>query len=301
MPAIPVDLAPRLAAIERHIAALPSPRADSTPDPRVAAIGERLAGIERRLGEIAAVPGAVSPDQVAALQRRVQALKSAPAPSVDTSKIAELTAETTRLREDLARLQDEVGALSLVVGDLMKSDRAAAKRNDALLLAVGQLREAMARGDSFAPELASLQALTDNDPSFGPAINTLAAHAARGIKTRAQLRDEFARVAPAIMRNAGGDTTTSWWQAPIDRLSNLVSVRKIGDVAGDTPDAIAARAEYRLSEDDLAGAVSAVERLSGAPAEAARPWLADARARLDAERAVAALSAQALKAGANAP
>jgi uroporphyrinogen-III synthase len=302
VPAIPVDLAPRLAAIERQIAALPSPRADSAPDPRVAAVGERLAGIERRLGEIAAAPAAsVTPDQLSALQRRIQTLESAPAPNVDTSKIAELAAEATRLREDLARLQDEVGALSLVVGDLMKADRAAAKRNDALLLAVGQLREAMARGSSFAPELASLQALASNEPSFAPTINSLAAHAARGVKTRAQLRDEFARMAPAILRNAGGDTTTSWWQAPIDRLSNLVSVRKIGDVAGDTPDAIAARAEYRLSEDDLAGAVSAVERLSGAPAEAARPWLTDARVRLDAERAVAALSAQALKAGAYAP
>jgi uroporphyrinogen-III synthase len=295
------DLVLRLAAVERQLAN-PPPRPESAADPRVAAIGERLAGIERRVGEIAAAPAAsVTPDQLSALQRRIQSLESASAPSVDTGQIANLSAETTRLREELARLQEEVSALSLVVGDLMKADRAAAKRNDALLLAIGQLREAMARGGSFAPELASLQALADNDPSFGPAINTLAAHAARGVKTRAQLRDEFARVAPAILRSASTGASESWWQAPIDRLSNLVSVRKIGDVAGDMPDAIAARAEYRLSEDDLAGAVSAVERLSGAPADAARAWLTDARARLDAERAIAALSAQALKAGANAP
>jgi uroporphyrinogen-III synthase len=301
VPAIPVDLPPRLAAVEQRLSQLSTQISENSPEKWLIGSRERLAAIEQRLGELAAASSAVAPEQVAALQRRIQALESAPAPNVDTSKIAELTAEATRLREDLARLQDEVGALSLVVGDLMKADRSAAKRNDALLLAVGQLREAMARGGSFAPELASLQALTDNDPSFGPAINTLAAHATRGVKTRAQLRDDFARVAPAILRNAGTGTSESWWQAPIDRLSNLVSVRKIGDVAGDTPDAIAARAEYRLSEDDLAGAVSAVDRLSGAPADAARPWLTEARARLDTERAIAALSAQALKAGAITP
>lgn len=295
------DLVVRLAAVERQLAN-PPPRPESAADPRVVAIGERLAGIERRLGEIAAAPAAsVTPDQLSTLQRRIQSLESAPAPSVDTGQIANLSAETTRLREDIARLQDEVGALSLVVGDLMKADRTAAKRNDALLLAVGQLREAMARGGSFAPELTSLQALAGNEPSFGPAINALATRAERGVKTRAQLRDEFTRVAPAILRSASTGASESWWQAPIDRLSNLVSVRKIGDVAGDTPDAIAARAEYRLSEDDLSGAVSAVERLSGAPADAARAWLTEARARSDAERAIAALSAQALKAGANAP
>jgi uroporphyrinogen-III synthase len=291
------DLTPRLTAIERQIAALGQPQ----PDARVAAIGERLAGIERRLGEIAAAPApvpAVTPDQIAALQRRLDALQ---VPQIDVAALGELRAETTRLREDLAKLTEEVGALSLVVGDVMKSDRAAAKRHDALLLGVGQLRETMARGASYAPELAALQAIAGSDPAFAPPLTALAAHAERGVKTRAQLREEYERILPAILRAAGGEPASSWWQAPFDRLSNLVSVRKIGDVAGDTPDAVAARAEFRLSEDDLAGAVTAIERLGGPPAEAARAWLLDARARLAVERALASLSAQALKAGATTP
>jgi hypothetical protein len=50
----------------------------------------------------------------------------------------------------------------------------------------------------------------------------------------------------------------------------------------------------RLSESALAAAVAELEGLTGAPATAAGAWLDDARARLAAERAVAALQAAAV-------
>jgi hypothetical protein len=74
------------------------------------------------------------------------------------------------------------------------------------------------------------------------------------------------------------------------KLSELVSVRPVGeDVEGDDAAARVARAEAVLAKGDLAGAVAELEGLTGQAAEAAAPWLADARARLDAEAALAAL------------
>ena len=53
-------------------------------------------------------------------------------------------------------------------------------------------------------------------------------------------------------------------------------------VAGDSPSAVAARAEVKLSAGDLAGALAELDALQGAPAEAAADWRARARARLAA-------------------
>ena len=79
------------------------------------------------------------------------------------------------------------------------------------------------------------------------------------------------------------------------RLRSLVTVRPVGgDVAGDSPEAHLARAEARLDEGDLAGAVSELEALEGPAAEAAAPWLAGARARVAADQAIEALRERAL-------
>jgi hypothetical protein len=60
-----------------------------------------------------------------------------------------------------------------------------------------------------------------------------------------------------------------------------VRVRRVGeDAAGDTPDAVLARAEAAMDNGNLAKAVDEVGALQGEPAAAFADWLADAKARL---------------------
>jgi hypothetical protein len=74
----------------------------------------------------------------------------------------------------------------------------------------------------------------------------------------------------------------------------LVTVRSVGaDAEGSDADARVARAEARLADGDLAGAVAEIEGLEGPAAEAAAGWLERARARLAAEQALASLQEQA--------
>jgi hypothetical protein len=73
-----------------------------------------------------------------------------------------------------------------------------------------------------------------------------------------------------------------------------VTVRPVGDdVRGDTAEARVARAEAALDKGDLAAAVAELDQLEGRPAEAAADWLAQAKARLGADQAVAQLRTQA--------
>ena len=74
----------------------------------------------------------------------------------------------------------------------------------------------------------------------------------------------------------------------------LVTIRPVGaDAEGDHAAARVARAEARLADGDLAGAVAELEGLEGAPAAAAAPWLEQARTRLAAENALHGLRAHA--------
>jgi hypothetical protein len=51
-------------------------------------------------------------------------------------------------------------------------------------------------------------------------------------------------------------------------------------VQGDSTDAVVARAEAKLDEDDLPGAIAMLQGLSGAAADLASPWIHDAQHRV---------------------
>ncbi len=98
-----------------------------------------------------------------------------------------------------------------------------------------------------------------------------------------------------VVRAAVLPIEEGWWQETLRRLGSVVTVRReSGEVAGDSPSAVLARAEGRLTDGNLAAAVRELEQLDGPEAEVAQNWLNDARARLEAERALSALSTLAI-------
>jgi len=164
-----------------------------------------------------------------------------------------------------------------------------------LALAVAQLRRAVDGGQAYSAELAACRALAGGDAKVVGALDALAPSAGAGLASRAALADEFSDTAAAISRAALQRGETGWLRAVIDRLDSLVTIRPVGAaVAGETPRARAARAEALLARNDLAGAVKALDGLEGQPAEAAKPWLARAKARAGAEAALSLLEAQAM-------
>ena len=77
----------------------------------------------------------------------------------------------------------------------------------------------------------------------------------------------------------------------VERVQGFLSIRRVGEIPGDSPTARVARAEARLGVDDLAGAVGGPRRRAGCRlgrvADAMDRCMA--RRRLAAERALAAL------------
>jgi uroporphyrinogen-III synthase len=307
-----------------RIAALESAARDaqSAPAQIVAGVTERLDKLESGLAALRAAgqqSSATTPsDDVAALAGKIAALEaqfaalptspqSTSAP-VDSAEMGRLSGENAQLRSDLDALTARLDAL----------DQAMAAQGEdaggvAFVLAVGNLGSALATSRPFAAELSAVTELAAAESTLSKQATELTAplapRAARGVPTLVDLRAGFSVAARAIVDAAKQPESAAaepseprpwyvrdldWLSAAGDFVTSQVSVRPVGDVVGDDAGARVARAEVRLAEGALAAAVAELEGLSGAPATAAAGWLDDARARLAADQAVAALQAAAV-------
>ena len=233
-----------------------------------------------------------------------------------TSKADGLAVATARNEAGVANLTNEVRTVSgqvagLGVDDLRSSTAAlstkldsldtrldtvegqvrgqvAAERN-AMLLALGQLDDAVAAGQPYAQSLSLMSSYAD-DRAPAAAMATLQSHATSGVTTLSALRVRFKDTGDAIVA-ADYDATADegLFGDVVRNLSKLVIVRS-RDPNDPGANGVVARSEAALEAGNLAGAVSEVESLEGPPAQVAASWLADAEARLAVDSALTALA-----------
>jgi uroporphyrinogen-III synthase len=277
-PAIPPDWAARIEALERRVtlAQAAQPPAAPAEGASVAPSDDRIAAMERTLGSVEESLARIA-NALASTERRIAALEAASRGTADQAAVAALRAETERLAGDLGRTAEAAQQSAGRTGSVAQR------------LAFTQLRDAIARGAPFESELASLRAAGAD--AAVTALAPIAPAAARGIPTLPTLTRSFGAVADAIVQTER-PTDTPWWWMPIERVRSLVSARPVGDVPGDTPGAIAARAEFRLVNGDLAGALRELEGLRGAAGAAAAAWRSDAAARAQADAILARVGAE---------
>ena len=325
------DLSAKLAALQQQVAALPPDVAllpyqvaklqgDVAAEKTVGAPGQlspEIAGLPARLADlesrVAALKPADLPADLAGLPARVEALEhntgSAGSPA-DAAAMTQLQSDVTALSDrlkaaeaaaaDLASLKQEVATLSANSGKLVDTGAAVA-------LSIEQLRDAVAGGKPFAGALDALAKMAADDPAMAealaPPLAALKADGDSGVATLADLQDSFPATADAILRAAANSSDAaaagaSFTDRVLARLASLVSIRPVGGGAsGDDPPARVARAEARLAAGDIESAANELAGLpAGDAANAAKPWLDRANARLDAERGLDKLRAAAIAA-----
>ncbi|MDH3473785.1 MAG: mitofilin family membrane protein, partial [Rhodospirillales bacterium] len=244
-------------------------------------------------GDLAALNAAA--EDFAARLGRLE--KSAGTPAASPEELASLSSASRDLGGRVAALEARLGELDRFERELdgLKTRLAArptAGGQMALMLALVQLRDALGGSGSYEPQLAALRAAAAGDGELGAAMAPLAPRAARGVPTVAMLSRSFSKAAGGIVAAGAGEEADGPLSGVLRRLSDVVTVRPIGDVEGPGAGAVVARAEHRLQAGDLAGAVQELDGLSGPAAEAAAAWRSDAEARLAADAALAALGAQ---------
>ena len=305
-------LAARVAAVETRLVA-PSPGIDAVQSAmsqlarRADQLDSRLAAVEKR-----PAPPSVDTDAInsalGALGRRVDQLESAAKPdlgpiragmqqveqrlaAIETQSASRIASETAASKD----MQQELSRLGKVEGDL--ADRVAALEREAqsqekpelradgmLALLLGQMREAIEQARPFPAEFgAFIKLARGSDLAAG--AQPLAEPARNGVASRAVLVKGLAELAG---RMAASDPAvkSDWREQTLARLRGLVTIRRIDDSSHTGSNGAVGAAQAALARGDLAGAVAALEPLTGADAEAARPWLLLARERLTAETAL---------------
>jgi len=189
-------------------------------------------------------------------------------------------------------------ALPLDAGSLaarlerLELDQRRASEAAAAALAAASLAEAAQGSAPFADELTALGGLL---PPSGD-VRALQAAAAIGAPTQAQLAAEFPE---AAAKAAVGARAPAQGDGVLARISHafaaVFTIRRTGHLGGDGPDAILARAEALVEEGDLAKAFAELDKLPPGAREALAPWRTKAQRRLDVDRHVSAIRAQALR------
>lgn len=273
-----------LAALDSRLAGLEARPLDTA--------GDDIAGVNARLADVDTALEAVRGESerlaatVDALQLKLaEDVKSALA-LVD-SRLAAVD-QSRGVDRALAETVDDLQARTSVLEGAV--DRSEGRM--ALAAAIGALRGAAERGRPFEAELQTVRALMTEHRSLqqldGP-IETLARSAGTGLPSLVGLQRSFAVLAGRAARPAStGDA--GWIGQTLNRVGSLVTVRRTGEISGQSPEAVVARAEVRLQAGDLAGAVAEMTTLEGQLPEN-DAWLARARLRLAAERALDALNA----------
>ena len=280
----PVNLAP----LEGRIATLedrpPPPPVDLTPlDRRIAAVEARpipppvdLTPLESRIGAVEARP-IPPPVDLAPLNGRVDAL----------------TGQATTLAGKLDALGGRVDMLG-GRADALEPRVAAVEQQDKQI--AGQLGTVAERSQRISRVQAAMTALDAGQrlgdiPGAPPAV---ARYAQDTPPTEQALRGSFDKAADAAQHAEQPALTDSQsfggrlWT----RAQQAVTVRQ-GDnvVVGDPLAGVLGRARQMLDAGDLAGAVAAVDTLTGPPAAAMADWVGQAHGLLDARKALAGLAA----------
>ncbi|MCW2249385.1 hypothetical protein M2352_005045 [Azospirillum fermentarium] len=197
-------------------------------------------------------------------------------------------AGTKPLAERVASLEQAVAGI-----DRRIADAVAPGNRVAGILAIRQLRTALNGSGPFDGELALMRLSGTADTSLAKALDQISPKAAQGILSRSDLAARYAVLVPSLLQadlsgSTAGISDTMWnW---VSGISGVFGSAPPEEVTPENRTATTlARAALALEDGDLAIAVDRLAQLEGLPRDTVAPWLADARARLAAEQAVAAL------------
>lgn len=236
------------------------------PTPAAVDISPLVARIDQLQARMAEQPAATATTDTSVLEQRIAALEdgSRTGPgSQETQALAEVEAQQTQATEAIAALRNEIAGLKQSLADARATSDARlasmqekldAPRQDlsmAKAIAISSLKTAIDRGGPFLGELDTLSGISPDDP----VIATLRPFAPMGIPARSELIRRFPGVADAILSAINQPAeSANWSERLMASAMSIVKVRPVGNIEGESPEAIVARMEEKLRNGDLRGA-----------------------------------------------
>lgn len=277
------EIETRLAAIEeqsQRIAAVEE-QGKRTQVSLDATIAQLDSGLNEVRQAVAAVPTAAAVDltpletQLKGLEDRVTAI-GAGASSADATALAQtistIEAGIAELRTQLTALDQRVAATDSAItslkGDVATTQTAISSQTQTLAgtdigpavrlpLVVSGLESAIANGRPFAAELAGLKALLPDLAVPGP----IEASAAEGLPRPDAVVAQFTAAVPNVLAGRAAVSTGDMGEDALEWMKGLLALRPVGEVPGDTPEAIVSRLEGAVGRHDFKAAAGLLAQL----------------------------------------
>jgi hypothetical protein len=232
------------------------------------ALEQRIATLEKSVQTVETASASASPNSILALQQSLQALQG----RIGEADLAAMSATVTQVKADV---------------DVIREQAASASQAARAAFAVAAAAEAARSSEPFESALATLEGVLPGNAD----VAALAPLAKTGAPSRQELKEEFSSLRNQIITQARiSNAGTGFWGRVQAYLAQFVVVRRTGET--NTPTGFVERADARLKNDDLAGAVAELNRLTGSAAQVSAPWLQKARNRLEIDARLAAVRAE---------
>jgi hypothetical protein len=242
---------------------------------QAAALRVVVDNVQNRLAEVAG-------QQRDLLPLRAELAQQQQADERQRAAIAQAESNVADVRSGLEQRLEQVAAR------LTQLD-AARERSVGLSLATHNLETALETGQPFRPTVEILSQLGQGDDVVSGAVAKLEPMAAEGVPTSAELAGQLDEVKGSLSApQAGAQERQDWLARTQENLRGLVNLHPAGEEAVPGEEAVQA-ASRALEQQDLEGAVAALQPLAERGSEQAQAWLATARNRLDALGAVETL------------
>ncbi|MDR3423817.1 MAG: hypothetical protein P4M13_01890 [Alphaproteobacteria bacterium] len=232
-----------------------------------------------------AVPVAQKAEEVAVLERRVDALESrldalsAAAPVAPVAPQAN-AGDTAALSESVKNLETRTAQIE----EQGKQDRQATQKFLAAAFAFLDLREAAQAGQAFAPQLATLRAAAGGDAVIEEQAAKLDPYAAQPVPTILQLREALTSAEKTVPVAAKVEAGAPWWMRIKMAFQSLISVRSLHETRF-------VALEKALDSGDAQAALAAVKELPQEAQESLAAWQEKLEARIAVDDALRVLSA----------
>jgi uroporphyrinogen-III synthase len=295
-----VDLAPLEAKLEQLAGEVRAARSSldglDAQSRELAAAGrrstEQAETLERRSGRLTQSLEGLGADQ-AKLAARLERLEAGAAvPAATAADLSALSATAEELGRRLGEADGRLAALESLEQQVREL-RAARQSDQAGIVAdYYSLKAAIDGAGAYRVQLDVLRARLESRQDLLEILEPLQERADGGIADLSDLRSAFGETARQVVVASAGDPEGGVMSEVMRRLAQVVTVRPTGEVAGQEPSAFVARAEALLEAGDLSGAIGELNQLEGEPKTQVDPWLEKAKARVDADAALAALAAQ---------
>lgn len=238
-------------------------------------------------------------DKLAAVETNVSGLEKDNGPGAAdlaplNDKLAALDSQIRGVADAADERQARLGALEQSISSLSaKVESQASQPKIALSIAAAALKAALDRGGPFTSELETFAAVAPDAPQLA----VLRSYAEKGVPTRAAIASGVAAAANAMI-DAGTpvDENAGFFQSLMASAEKLVKVRPVGAVSGTGVSETVARLEAAVEEGDYARAIAEYDSLPEAVKVAGAEFAGQLKARIEAEAAIDALVADAMKA-----